>query len=258
MGLFRKSPPKAESSEASALQAQLDALQRRIEATEVDQTHLGARVVALDDVTADLKAGQRTGGDHSAAGSTGGSTAGSTTAEAGPTTSADVDPRFAELDARFDQIVALGRQLDDLGRQLVEIQQHADERHVALRAEVDELRRGSAVDLVPRLDALDERLTATDATTADTAARLCALDERLTNVSTELANQIGELGGDIDAIANLPASTNGHHGDDGAVAQIEALSTGQAKLASEQARYEIAFREDLAALAEQIRRPSSR
>jgi hypothetical protein len=35
---------------------------------------------------------------------------------------------------------------------------------------------------------------------------------------------------------------------------ITALRTGQIKLANEQARYEIAFRNDLAALAEHVRR----
>ena len=35
---------------------------------------------------------------------------------------------------------------------------------------------------------------------------------------------------------------------------VEQLRTGQVKLANEQARYEIAFRQDLAALAEQVRR----
>ena len=35
---------------------------------------------------------------------------------------------------------------------------------------------------------------------------------------------------------------------------IDDLKSAQVKLAAEQARYEIAFREDLAALAEQVRR----
>ena len=168
MGLFRKSPPKANPTEVAALQSQLDALLRRMETAEVDQTHLGARVVALDDITADLA------------------------------------------------------------------QRHLD-----------------------KLATLDERLTETNAGAAETAARLAALDERLTNVSTELANQIAELGGEIDAVAGSPSTVGDEHAN-GSVERIDALLTGQTKLASEQARYEIAFRADLAALAEQIRRSSGR
>ena len=58
----------------------------------------------------------------------------------------------------------------------------------------------------------------------------------------------------------VPASstTGDHNGDVVGAQRIEALATGQTKLASEQARYEIAFRADLAALAEQIRRSSGR
>jgi chromosome segregation ATPase len=246
MGLFRKSPRTAETAELDSLQAQLEALQRRIEITEVDQTHLGARIVALDDVTADLSAR-----------STGHGT--STNGDPGTVNHAvDVEARFAELNAHVEQIIALGGQLDELGTLLAEIQQRADERYAALRAEVDELRSAAAIELEPRLNALDERLSATDATAAETATRLAALDERLTNVSTELANQIGELGGDIDAIANLPASNDEHEHDVVEIERIQALATGQTKLASEQARYEIAFREDLAALADQIRRSSGR
>jgi hypothetical protein len=76
------------------------------------------------------------------------------------------------------------------------------------------------------------------------AAKLAELDARLTSVSTELANQIAELGNDIDALDNGPP--------DGTV--VDELRDGQSRLANEQARYQIAFREDLARLAEQLRR----
>jgi hypothetical protein len=38
---------------------------------------------------------------------------------------------------------------------------------------------------------------------------------------------------------------------------VAALRSGQVKLANEQARYEIAFRQDLATLAESLRRPKT-
>jgi hypothetical protein len=70
-------------------------------------------------------------------------------------------------------------------------------------------------------------------------------------VGTELANQISELGRDIDGLAARTADVaNGTVSDE----VLAALRGGQIKLANEQARYEIAFREDLAALAEHLRR----
>jgi chromosome segregation ATPase len=81
------------------------------------------------------------------------------------------------------------------------------------------------------------------------ADRLDALEGRLTSVSTELANQLSELGNDIEALNNRPPGTPV---DDGT---LDELRDTQTRLASEQARYQIAFREDLARLAEQLRRP---
>ena len=78
---------------------------------------------------------------------------------------------------------------------------------------------------------------------------LTALDVRVTSVSTELANQLTELGHDIDALAERPA----HNGVDGV--ELAAVQAGQVRLANEQARYQIAFREDLARLAGQLKRP---
>lgn len=84
------------------------------------------------------------------------------------------------------------------------------------------------------------------------AAQLSDLDTRVTMVSRELANQLSELGNDIDALAQRP---------DGAPVDeevLEELRDSQLRLANEQARYQIAFRSDLARLAEQMRRPPAR
>jgi hypothetical protein len=81
------------------------------------------------------------------------------------------------------------------------------------------------------------------------ASKLADLDARVTSVSTELANQIAELGSDLDALDQRPPDA----ASDGAV--VDELRDGQVRLANEQARYQIAFREDLARLAEQLRRP---
>ena len=76
--------------------------------------------------------------------------------------------------------------------------------------------------------------------------RLDEVDARITSISTELANQITELSGDVEAIAKE------HPPTDDIVTEIR---DAQVRLANEQARYQIAFREDLAELVEKLRRP---
>jgi DNA repair exonuclease SbcCD ATPase subunit len=105
-----------------------------------------------------------------------------------------------------------------------------------------------------RLGHLAERLSATDNEAKATREHLQALEQRVSGIGTELANQISELGRDIDALgARANTETPVAALDD---ETINALRTSQVKLANEQARYEIAFREDLATLAEQFRHPT--
>jgi len=113
-----------------------------------------------------------------------------------------------------------------------------------------------------RLDELTAKLTDLESRPApepidqggrldELATKLAELDARVTSVSTELANQVSELGNDIDALGNRPP------GEPPGEAVLGELRDGQVRLANEQARYQIAFREDLARLAEQLRRPGS-
>lgn len=112
-----------------------------------------------------------------------------------------------------------------------------------------------------RLDELAAKLAELEARPSDggpdparldeLAAKLGEIDARVTSVSTELANQLTELGHDIDAIGASPP------GDGPNEAVLGELRDGQVRLATEQARYQIAFREDLARLAEQVRRPGT-
>jgi hypothetical protein len=74
--------------------------------------------------------------------------------------------------------------------------------------------------------------------------RLEALDRRITTVSTELANQLGELSDDIETLGKR---TEGEVIDEAAIVE---LRDAQTRLANEQARYQIAFRQDLAEIAE--------
>jgi len=91
-------------------------------------------------------------------------------------------------------------------------------------------------------------LEAVRAQIARLTVRLEALDRRITTISTELANQLGELSDDIDTL--------GKRSEADAIdeATLVALRDAQTRLASEQARYQIAFRQDLAEIAERWRR----
>ena len=96
---------------------------------------------------------------------------------------------------------------------------------------------------------LREALDRHDASARTLHDKLTTLDDRLTSVSTELANQISELGTDLDAISARPPAEGVDAG------ALDAVKAGQVRLANEQARYQIAFREDLARLAQELKRP---
>lgn len=114
-------------------------------------------------------------------------------------------------------------------------------------AEVAELRRRieelqSQIRSISTSDELrDQRVTELD-------GKVISLGARITQVGTEVTHQLGELSGDIDklgartdeiatTIADLPE-------------QVEAVRSDQARLANEQARYEIRFSQDLAEVAD--------
>ena len=90
------------------------------------------------------------------------------------------------------------------------------------------------------------------------AERMATLDHRMTSVSTELANQLTELSNDLDVLLDATDDPDAEETDDSAAVAlaIEAVQSSTERLAAEQARYQIAFREDLAELAERLRRPT--
>lgn len=75
--------------------------------------------------------------------------------------------------------------------------------------------------------------------------RIDEVDGRITSISTELANQITEMSGDLDALGGKEAPTE---------EIVDELRDAQLRLAGEQARYQIAFRQDLAELADRLKR----
>ncbi len=76
--------------------------------------------------------------------------------------------------------------------------------------------------------------------------RLALFDHRLSATSAEMSNQLHELGNEIQALIDKQE-------DPASLAALEQLRINQTRIANEQARYEIAFRQDLAMLAEIIR-----
>ena len=97
----------------------------------------------------------------------------------------------------------------------------------------DLARRASQVDeLRGSIRALEERLT--------------GVDSRVTHMTTAITNQLHELDSEIEKLAQMTDAASAE-----AVGQLRA---NQVRIANEQARYAITLRQDLAELAELLRR----
>ena len=120
---------------------------------------------------------------------------------------------------------------------------HPDEFR-ALLARVSELGNRFAADAEPKAPTVSpEQLEEVGARVEHLAQRIEQVDTRITAVSNELANQITELSGDLEEL-----DKGGFDAE-----MVDQLRDTQLKLANEQARYQIAFRQDLAALADFLR-----
>jgi F0F1-type ATP synthase membrane subunit b/b' len=109
----------------------------------------------------------------------------------------------------------------------------------ALQAEVASLR----IDLYQQVEMLAiEREMA-----RAIADRLVSLDIRVSNMGSELSRQFQELGGEIEQLATEIQNS-------GVNEIVDTIKASQTRLANEQARYEITFRQDLAALADKLLR----
>ncbi len=87
---------------------------------------------------------------------------------------------------------------------------------------------------------------ATERATAQTIAeRIASLEGRVSGMGSELSRQLHELGNEIEELSKRAE-------EDGVMEVVDALKSAQIRLATEQARYEITFRQDLAALANQL------
>ena len=101
----------------------------------------------------------------------------------------------------------------------------------ALRTKADR-RDADVAALRTQLHALDSRLGSADA--------------RITQMATELTNQIHELDTELDRLAQTA--------DAASAETVTELRANQVRIASEQARYAITLRHDLAELAELLRK----
>ena len=109
----------------------------------------------------------------------------------------------------------------------------------ALQAEVASLR----VDLYQQV----EQLLIEKEMARAIADRLVSLDTRVSNMGSELSRQFQELGGEIEQLAKEVQNS-------GVNEIVDTIKASQTRLANEQARYEITFRQDLAALADKLLR----
>ena len=170
--------------------------------------------------------------------------------------------QLSQLNARVSAQAEFGAQLGSLRDRISELSNETEERRAAalaatgdadLRDRVNSIsdRISSSDGIAAQIAQLAERVAANDTTTRQAAEQVAAIEQRLSSVSTELANQVSELGRDIDGLA-----AHSNEVATGSVSDevIDSLKSSQVKLAAEQARYEIAFRQDLAVLAEQVRR----
>lgn len=156
----------------------------------------------------------------------------------------------AEIEHLRSEIAAMGARLDAADQRLEATGSHQTELGDRVREIVTRLDTplapppdGPPPPPMPSVDPAELAAIRDQLTTL--ASRLDGVDARITSISVELANQIDELSGEIAARdAGTPPTDE----------VVEELRDAQTRLANEQARYQIAFRQDLADLADRLRR----
>lgn len=266
MGLFSRK--KTDTDALEQLRAELRALQERLDATEAEKHELADRLGTLDESNSALT--ERVDAVSELSSQVQRLTDRLTTppSEPPPPPPAPDDERLSALEDRLVELDELQERLTTLSAAVAH-QAHdsaADDEHSSpdVANRIEDLSAAVATHYT-QLAAVREQLGDVDelrTQLGQMAERMTALDRRLTGVSTELANQLDELSHDIeslDAAATAEPAAGGVTPDELATqldAALAAIRNGQEKLAAEQARYEIKFREDLAELAERLRRPS--
>jgi chromosome segregation ATPase len=260
MGLFRRKPDNAEQMEKVV--SDLRSFKERLDQADAEKATLQHQVDVLRSDNARLTEKLTT----------------PPPAEPPPPLTPPIDPRVDRIEDRMREIDRLHQQLHSLS---AVVARSAEETAAIKSAQLKES------DTVGT-DAIRTEL-------AQVAEKMSSLDARVTQVSTELANQVTELGHELDARDVHPdgAAESGPteeeiisritelvetHVDERVEARVDErvdvqlddrvdaavddafgdLATGQERLAGEQARFEIQFRKDLAELADRLRRPGPR
>lgn len=172
-----------------------------------------------------------------------------------------LEARIQSLDATTLSLVSRAGEFDEITQRMAEVD--VIKRQVA-QIDVVNAKLASLDMLNSKLTELAERVTISADDARQAKDQAATLHERISNVSTELANQLGELSREIDGLGSIAATPQPSAMPPPAplleAAQslpkevVDQLRSSQVKLANEQARYEIAFRQDLAMLAEQVKR----
>ncbi|MEO6124937.1 MAG: hypothetical protein ABIR32_14625 [Ilumatobacteraceae bacterium] len=168
----------------------------------------------------------------------------------------DLEVQLQQLDAATAGLAARSHMIDEVTARLAEVD--VLKRQVA-QIDVVNAKVQSLDGLNAKLADLADRVVASADDAKQAKQQTAALQERISNVTTELANQLGELSSELDSLAASKASDAEHVVAEQPMSTeaIDQVKSAQVRLANEQARYEIAFRQDLASLAEQIKRGRS-
>lgn len=161
-----------------------------------------------------------------------------------------------DVDGSDGPLVDLRNQLEDLAASFQ--RQQAQIADVALVATDAAERSEQAATKIAGFDAADDWAPLASPDDGESkrqlgqlAERVGALDSRVNQVSLELTNQLTELSSDLDRASAREDTTKLI---DRINEQLVDITGGQERLANEQARYAIQFREDLAELADRLRR----
>lgn len=247
MGLFKKRQQTTE--ELETMRTEMRSLREHLEKTDAMKDRLAQRVSHLDAENERLN--RQVGSVEQRMGEVATQLASEpATPDASSSTSTDADA---------DALAELHRQLEALTVALQSQQaQIADVALVATdaaerTAEADTRMLGFATPTPP--SPVDRTPPPEDAEAkrqlGQLAEKVSAIDARVNQVSLELTNQLTELSSDLER-AGEPTETT--ELIERITAQLHDVTGGQERLANEQARYAIQFRQDLAELADRLRK----
>lgn len=235
MGLFRKK--KEDNTQLDSLRTELESMRDRLDGADRVNADLETRLTTLDQSNANFE--HRFEKIESAS-----------EVETKPllVSTPTPPPPPPPADEGGAGVIDEGK-LDEIASQLEELS-------TTVAAHYTELSSGR--EQMDAVDGLNERF-------GEIAEQVSTVDLRVTNVSFELANQLTELSRDIEAISEQrgasteqPSANPSAAIDERIDSALDNVRETTQKLAAEQARYEIQFREDLADLADRLRRPGER